>query len=605
MSTPGEVQPFAVRSTVPARLDRLPWRTFHWRVVTALGITWVLDGIEITVAGTIADRLRDHATLGLSSSQVGLGASLYLLGEVFGALLFGRLTDKVGRRKLFLLTLGVYLLGNALTAFSMNFLFFAATRFVAGAGIGGEYAAINSAIDELIPARYRGRTDLAVNGTYWLGAMIGAGAQFAFLNEDLFSIDLGWRLALLIGPFIGLLIWPLRRHLPESPRWLLTHGRAHEAERIVAEIEHQVRAKGITLEPVGEDMAIELHPQGTLAYRDLARVVLRDYRRRSLVCFSLMATQAFLYNAIFFTYALILAEFYGISSSTVAYFIFPFALGNLLGPLLLGQYFDTIGRRVMVGGTYCLAAVLLFVTGWLFNQAVLTATTQTVLWCVIFFFASAAASSAYLTVSEIFPIEIRAQAIAFFFAISVLVGGVVAPWLFATLIGDGSNRGNVFLGYTVASVLMFFGGLIEFIWGVDAEQRSLEAVATPLSVRGLTAGAESGLTGGLTSHVRRPPPREGRAVESSSRAADVHPGNAGPPGGQGSGVAPRTDRNNGRAEDSADEVTGRRGRRRRAPSRDGRADNYCTSASGTGVGLPFCQLDGRHRLTPPRSRFEG
>jgi len=570
MSTPGEVQPFPVRSTVPARLDRLPWSNFHWRVVTALGITWVLDGIEITIASTIADRLRDDATLGLSSSQVGLGASLYLLGEVVGALLFGRLTDKVGRRKLFLVTLGVYLVGNALTAFSMSFPFFAATRFVAGAGIGGEYAAINSAIDELIPAPYRGRTDLAVNGTYWLGAMIGAGAQFAFLNEDLFSIDLGWRLALLIGPALGLLIWPLRHHLPESPRWLLTHGRAHEAERIVAEIEQQVRAAGTTLEPVREDTAIELHPQGTLAYRDLARVLLRDYRRRSLVGFSLMATQAFLYNAIFFTYALILSDFYGISSSTVAYFIFPFALGNLLGPLLLGQYFDTIGRRVMVGGTYCLAAVLLFVTGWLFNQAVLTATTQTVLWCVIFFFASAAASSAYLTVSEMFPIEIRAQAIAFFFAISVLAGGVVAPWLFATLIGDGSNRGHVFLGYTIASVLMFIGGLIEFIWGVDAEQRSLEAVATPLSVRGVTAGAESGLTGGLTSHVRRPPPPEGSAGHRLSGSAGEYPGNAGLPDSQRSRAVPHIARNNDGTDDSPDMLTGRRGRRKRAPKWDRR-----------------------------------
>jgi MFS family permease len=561
MNARGEVQSFPVRSTVPARLDRLPWSSFHWRLVIALGITWVLDGIEITIASTIADRLRDHATLGLSSSQVGLGASLYLFGEVFGALLFGRLSDKVGRRKLFLLTLGVYLFGNALTALSLNFPFFAATRFLAGTGIGGEYAAINSAIDELVPARYRGRTDLAVNGTYWLGAMIGAGAQFAFLNEDLVPIDLGWRLALLIGPVIGLLIWPLRRHLPESPRWLLTHGRAEEAERIVAEIEQEVRAKGITLEPVDEAAAIELYPQGTLAYRDLARVVLRDYGRRSLVGFSLMATQAFLYNAIFFTYALILAEFYGVSSSTVAYFIFPFALGNLLGPLLLGQYFDTIGRRVMVGGTYCLAAVLLFVTGWLFNEAVLTATTQTVLWCVIFFFASAAASSAYLTVSEIFPVEIRAQAIAFFFAISVLAGGVIAPWLFATLIGDGSNREHVFLGYAVASVLMFIGGLIEFIWGVDAEQRSLEAVATPLSVRGFTAGAESGLTGGLTSHVRRPPPREG-AAHASSRPADQHPGSAAPPGDRGSGAVSHINPDNGRA--------GRRSRTRHGPNGDRR-----------------------------------
>ncbi|TCO20274.1 putative MFS family arabinose efflux permease [Kribbella steppae] len=507
MTTSGNVQPAPgpIRSSVPARLDRLPWTRFHWRVVIALGITWVLDGVEITIAGTIADRLRDQDSLAFSSSQVGLAASLYLLGEVFGALVFGRLTDKLGRRKLFIATLGVYLLGNTLTAFSMNFWFFAATRFIAGAGIGGEYAAINSAIDELIPAKYRGRTDLAVNGTYWLGAMIGAAANLAFLNEDLFGVNLGWRIALLIGPLIGVMIWPLRRHLPESPRWLLTHGRADEAERIVGEIERDAEAKGIELPPVGEDSVIVIRPRGTVNYRELARVVLRDYRRRSLVGLTLMVTQAFLYNAIFFTYALILADFYGIQGGAVAYFIFPFALGNLLGPILLGRYFDTIGRRVMVGGTYALSGLLLFVTGWLFNDGALTAITQTILWCVIFFFASAAASSAYLTVSEIFPIELRAQAISFFFALAVLVGGVVAPWLFATLIGDGEDRGGVFLGYTFASILMIIGGLVEFVWGVNAERRSLEAVATPLSARAATAAAESGLTGGLTAHVRRGP----------------------------------------------------------------------------------------------------
>ncbi|MEV6894751.1 MFS transporter [Kribbella sp. NPDC051137] len=506
-----EPGPAPIRTTVPARLDRLPWSPFHWRVVVALGITWVLDGVEITIAGTIAERLRDQDTLGLTSSQVGLGASLYLSGEVLGALLFGRLTDKLGRRKLFLLTLGLYLLGNALTAVSMNFPYFAVTRVIAGAGIGGEYAAINSAIDELIPANYRGRTDLAVNGTYWLGAMIGASANFLFLDPDILDVDLGWRLALLIGPLVGVLIWPLRRHIPESPRWLLTHGSADQAEQIVATLERDLAAKGIDVQPVGDEQSIELSPRGLVSYRELARVTLRDYRRRSLVGVTLMSTQAFLYNAIFFTYALILAEFYGIADNKVAYFIFPFALGNLLGPILLGQYFDTLGRRIMVGSTYSLSGVLLLITGWLFKEGALTATTQTVLWCVIFFVASAAASSAYLTVSEIFPVEIRAQAIAFFFALSVLAGGVIAPWLFATLIGNGTDRGAVFAGYAVAALLMVIGGLVEFIWGIDAERRSLEAVATPLSVRAVVAGAESGLTGGLTSHVRRRPPTERRS----------------------------------------------------------------------------------------------
>jgi MFS family permease len=494
-----------IRSTVPARLDRLPWSPFHWRVIIALGITWMLDGLEITIAGSIADRLRDQGTLALSSSQVGLGASLYLFGEVAGALIFGRLADKVGRRKLFIVTLGIYLLGNALTALSPSFAFFAVTRLIAGAGIGGEYSAINSAIDELIPAPYRGRTDLAVNGTYWMGAMIGAAANFVFLDENLFGVDLGWRLALLIGPVIGLLIWPLRRHIPESPRWLLTHGRPDEAEQIVGQIEGELEARGVKLEPVGEDRAIEIVGRVELTYRELFRVLLRDYRRRSLVGFTLMVTQAFLYNAIFFTYALILGQFYGIHGSTVAYFIFPFALGNLLGPLLLGRFFDEIGRRVMAGGSYCVSGVLLFVTAWLFNQGVLTATTQTILWCAVFFFASAAASSGYLTVSEVFPIEIRAQAIAFFYAIATLTGGVVAPWLFATLIGNGEDRRRVFIGYSLAAALMIFGGIVELLWGVNAERRSLEAVAPPLSARTgpATASLESGLTGGFKSHVRR------------------------------------------------------------------------------------------------------
>jgi MFS family permease len=505
--SPGSAASGPIRSTVPARLDRLPWSSFHRRVIVALGVTWVLDGIEITVAGSIADRLRDARTLHLSSSQVGLGASGYLFGEVIGALVFGRMADRLGRRRLFLVTLAVYLAGNGLTAFSFDFPFFAATRFVAGLGIGGEYAAINSAIDELIPAPHRGRTDLAVNSTYWLGAMIGAAANLAFLNERLFGVDIGWRLALLIGPLVGAIIWPLRRHIPESPRWLLTHGHPDEAEHIVRTIEQELQSKGVWLEPVSDDRAIEIRQRVELTYRELARLLFRQYLQRSVVGFTLMTTQSFLYNAIFFTYALILAQFYGIRGGAVAYFIFPFALGNLLGPFVLGRYFDTIGRRIMVGGTYCLSGALLLLTGWLFDKGVLNALTQTLMWCVIFFFASSAASSAYLTVSEVFPVELRAQAISFFFAMATLCGGVVAPWLFATLIGNGQSRDRIFAGYTVAAVLMIIGGVIEFAWGVNAERRSLEEVATPLSARAAAASAavESGLDGGLKPHVRRHP----------------------------------------------------------------------------------------------------
>ena len=468
------------RSLVPARLDRLPWGPFHTKLVLALGITWVLDGLEITIASAVGEVLRDHRTLGLTAGEVGLSASVYLAGEVAGALFFGRLSDRLGRRKLFIVTLGLYLIANGLTAFSFDVWIFFVFRFFAGAGIGGEYAAINSAIDELIPARHRGHTDLAINGTYWLGAMIGAASQYVLLNPDVLPVNVGWRIGFLIGPAIGVAIWGLRRHLPESPRWQLMHGHAEEAERSVDVIEKDFTDRGFVLAGVPEAEAIEVVRTDRIGFAEIARILFREYPGRTVVGFALGISQSFLYNAIFFTYVLVLGQFYGISASKAALYLFPFAFGNLLGPLLLGRLFDTVGRKPMIAGTYASSGILLAITGYLFEIDALTATTQTILWCVIFFIASAAASSAYLTVSEVFPLELRAQAIAFFFAIWQLVGGVVAPWIFGTLIGTG-NRSALFAGYLVGAALMVAAAVIQLVFGVEAARRSLEDIARPLS----------------------------------------------------------------------------------------------------------------------------
>jgi MFS family permease len=470
----------ARRSLVPARMDRLPWGPFHTKLVIALGITWVLDGLEITIASAVGSVLTDKATLGLSTGEVGLAASVYLAGEVVGALFFGRLSDKLGRRKLFIVTLGLYLIANGLTAFSFDAWIFFVFRFFAGMGIGGEYAAINSAIDELIPARHRGHTDLAINGTYWLGAMIGAAAQFVLLNPDILPLDLGWRIGFLIGPVIGVAIWGLRRHLPESPRWQLMHGHADEADATVARIEKDFTDRGIRLPDVDESQALEVVRIEHVGFVQIARTLFREYPKRTVVGFALGISQSFLYNAIFFTYGLVLTRFYGVSAHDAALYLFPFAFGNLLGPLLLGRFFDTIGRKPMIAGTYAISGVLLAITGYLFSIDALTALTQTILWCVIFFFASAAASSAYLTVSEVFPLELRAQAIAFFFSVWQLVGGVVAPWVFGELIGTG-NRGLLFIGYLVGAGLMVLAAVIQLAFGVEAARRSLEDIARPLS----------------------------------------------------------------------------------------------------------------------------
>ena len=497
--------PGVVRSLVPARMDRLPWTRFHWTIVVGLGAAWILDGLEIQIVSAIGSTLQEKTTLGLSSGQVGLLGSVYLFGEVVGALVFGRLTDRLGRKRLFILTLALYLVASGIAAFSFSLWFLLIFRFVAGLGIGGEYTAINSAIDELIPSHYRGRVDIAINGTYWAGAMIGAAASIFLLNPDLLPLNVGWRIGLLIGPVIGLGIIYLRRHIPESPRWLMTHGREEEAERTVDDIEAQVRAEGVHLDPVPDSKALEVKAQPPISYAQIARVMLSKYPSRSFLGFSMMVTQAFLYNAIFFTYSLVLAHFYNIPGDKIGYYFFPFAVGNLLGPLLLGPLFDTVGRRKMILATYGISGVLLAVSAVLFHNGTLTATTQTAFWCVIFFFASAGASSAYLTVSEIFPLELRGQAISFFFAISQLAGGVAAPYIFGRLIGEGKDPGPLTIGYFVGAGVMIAGGVIAWFFGVDAERKSLEDIANPLSAvnQGETVSDRELRRGGRGGDTRR------------------------------------------------------------------------------------------------------
>jgi MFS family permease len=470
--------PSLVETDIPARLDRLPWDRFHTQVVIALGITWVLDGLEVTLTGSIAGALKASPVLRFSNTDVGIASSLYLCGAVVGAIFFGWLTDRLGRKKLFFITLGVYLTATAATGLSQDLWTFALFRFLTGAGIGGEYTAINSSIQELVPARYRGWTTLGINGSFWLGAALGAGAAIILLDPALIDQELGWRLAFFIGSALGLVIFVMRLWIPESPRWLVIHGREQEAERIVAQIEETVRSHGHALGPL-EGPPIRLHARRTTPLREVARALLQTYRQRTLVGVALMTAQAFFYNAIFFTYALILTDFYGVPADQVGWYILPFAAGNFFGPIVLGRLFDTVGRKVMITLTYALSGVLLAVTGFLFSRGLISAEVQTTAWMVIFFFASAAASSAYLTVSEIFPIEIRALAIAFFYTIGTGVGGVAGPLLFGALIDTGS-RGSVFVGYLLGSALMIVGALAAARWGVAAEGKSLEAVARPL-----------------------------------------------------------------------------------------------------------------------------
>jgi MFS family permease len=484
-TSPSTTSGSSLRTLIPARIDRLPWSRFHTRLVIALGVAWVLDGLEITIAANVGPDLTLHNTLNMSAGSVSDIAWWYLIGEVIGALFFGRLSDRLGRKNLFVVTLGVYLIGSGLTAATPAggswFVFLYATRVIAGMGIGGEYAAINSAIDEMIPAKYRGRIDLAINGTYWAGALLGTVVTLVALNH--ITPSWGWRIAYIVGPVLALVIIFVRRNLPESPRWLVMHGRPDEAEAAVREMEHDVeRTKG-PLPEVDPGKALDVRPTHRLGYLTLVKVLFQQYPKRAVLVASLMITQSFLYNAIFFTYGLVLEFFFHVKATDTAYYFFAFAAGNLLGPLTIGHLFDTIGRKKMISGTYILSGALLAITAVFFQQGLLNATTQTIAWAVVFFFASAGASAGYLTASEVFPLEVRAQSIAVFFAIAQLFGAFGSHW-YGHLIGDGTDRNTLFVGYLVGAGAMILGGVVAIFFGVAAEGKSLEDVARPLSVIG-------------------------------------------------------------------------------------------------------------------------
>ncbi len=464
---------------LPARLDRLPWGRFHTLLVFALGITWLLDGLEVTLAGSVSGALKDSPVLHLTNADIGLAGGAYICGAVLGALFFGWLTDRLGRRKLFFITLALYITATAATAFSFSLWSFLLFRFLTGMGIGGEYTAINSTIQEFTPARFRGWVDLTINGTFWIGAALGAVGSIVLLDAPWVGADMGWRLCFGIGAVLGLIILLMRLWLPESPRWLLIHGQGEEARAIVEGIEERLRQQGHELPaPVGPPL--RLHARDHTPLKEIFHTLFNTYRRRALVGLTLLTAQAFFYNAIFFTYALVLTEFYQVPSASIGWYVLPLALGNFCGPLLLGRLFDVVGRRVMISLTYAVSGVLLTLSGYLFQQGVLDVTQQAIAWMIIFFFASAAASSAYLTVAETFPLEIRALAIAVFYAFGTALGGIVGPTLFGELI-DTHERGPVFFGYLIGAALMLLAAVVQAIWGVASEGKSLEEVARPLS----------------------------------------------------------------------------------------------------------------------------
>lgn len=474
------VETGTITTDIPARLDRLPWSRFHWMVVIGLGTVWILDGLEVTIVGSMSDALKDAKTgLGMTSADVGMAGAIYVAGACIGALFFGQLTDRLGRKKLFLITLGVYTVATVATAFSMTIWWYFAARFVTGAGIGGEYAAINSAIDELIPKKYRGRVDVAINGSFWIGAAGGALLTIPLLDPTLVPAEWGWRLAFALGAILAVGILVVRRHVPESPRWLFIHGREDEGEEIVRGIEHRVGDDVGDL-PEADDDAITIRQRTTISIPMIARTVFTMYPRRSVLCLTLFIGQAFLYNAFFFTYGDTLSTFLDVKQT--GWYIAVFALSNFAGALLLSPLFDSLGRVRMIAGTYILSGVLLGIAGFMLGD--LTAVTLTLFGAVIFFFASAGASAAYLTASEVFPMETRALCIAFFYAIGTAAGGISGPLLFGRLIENATadkDISGIAIGYFIGAALMVIGGIAEIVLGVKAEGKSLESIAQPLT----------------------------------------------------------------------------------------------------------------------------
>ena len=477
------VETGTIKTRIPARLDRLPWSRFHWIVVIGLGTAWILDGLEVNVVGSISGRLFEHGSgTGLTESDVsGWAASLYIAGACFGALLFGELTDRHGRKKLFMVTLAIYLLGTILTALTFSPGWFFVCRFITGMGIGGEYSAINSAIDELIPANHRGRVDVSINGSYWLGGVAGALLSVVMLNTAIFPVDLGWRLSFVLGAIIGLAVLLVRRNVPESPRWLFVHGREDEAEEIVDDIERQVEESTGEELPPPSGRELTVRQRRAIPLRTIIRTVVSLYPRRTVLGLSLFIGQAFIYNSVLFGFGALLGKYFGVASGDVPYYVAVFAIGNFLGALALSPLFDTLGRKPMIAGTFLLSGALLIVTGLLFKTHNLDGITFEVCICVVFFFASAGASAAYLTVSEVFPLETRALCIAVFYAVGTGIGGVIGPQVFNRLVLSGSYV-QVFYAFALGALMMIVGGIAELVFGVKAEREGLESIAKPLTV---------------------------------------------------------------------------------------------------------------------------